>query len=194
MQTRKKQIKQKIIAVLVATFMFVMLYGTISIKNSLGVDDTTNLIQNFIAGTLGIESPASLGFSNLTIGVAANSHANMDYVNFRDYRGGSGNWSLTGGMNNMLTSGAGARNFFSNGNIAWFPQNLTLIGLEGSSTSGIAKGSDGFFDSLRTLVNASVDNGLGNFRVNSLNFNIQYYGWANQTNGTYQNTLTLTIS
>ncbi|OGI27965.1 MAG: hypothetical protein A2184_02600 [Candidatus Moranbacteria bacterium RIFOXYA1_FULL_44_7] len=194
METRKKQIKQKIFAVLIATFMFTMLFGAVSVRNSLAVDDATNLIQNFVAGTLGIESPASLGFVDLTIGIAANSHANMDYVNFRDYRGGSGNWSLTGGMNDMFTSTAGARNFLSNGNIAWFPQNLTLIGLEGSSTSGIAKGSDGYFDSLRTLVNSGVDYGLGNYRVNSLNFNIQYYGWANQTAGTYQNTLTLTLT
>lgn len=194
-KTKKQQIKQKIVAVLIATFMFVMIFGTVGTKFSLGADaDNTNLIQNFVAGVLSMETPESLGFADITVGIATNSLANMDYVNFRDYRGGSGNWSLTASMNNMMCDTAAARNFVDNGNIYWAPQSATLIGLEGSSTTGIALGSDGYFSTLRTLVNSGVDYGLGNYRINSLNFNIVYFGWANQAADTYQNTLFFTIA
>jgi hypothetical protein len=192
-EIKKQQIKQKIIATLVVVFMLVMIAGVVKFPALADQNSYTNLIQNFVTGTLSVEAPASLAFNNISIGIATNSLANMDYVNFRDYRGSGAGWSLTGTMNNMLTSGAGARNFVSNGNIAWFPQSATLIGLEGSSTTGIAKGSDGFFNALRTLANAGATYGMGNYRINSLNINIQYYGWANQVAGTYQNTLQLTI-
>jgi hypothetical protein len=192
-EIKKQQIKQKIIATLVVVFMLVMIAGVVKFPALADQNSYTNLIQNFVTGTLSVEAPASLAFNNISIGIATNSLANMDYVNFRDYRGSGAGWSLTGTMNNMLTSEAGARNFVSNGNIAWFPQSATLIGLEGSSTTGIAKGSDGFFDTLRTLANAGANYGMGNYRINSLNINIQYYGWANQVAGTYQNTLQLTI-
>lgn len=193
-KTKKQQIKRKIIAFLVVFFMFLMVAGTLKLPVSWADQNAyTNLIQNFVTGTLSLEAPPSLGFNDLSIGVAANSLANMDYVNFRDYRGTGAGWSVTGSMNDMLTAGAGDRNFVSNGNIAWFPQTASLVGLEASSTAGIALGTDGLFDAIRTLVNASADNGMGNYRINSLNYNVQYYGWANQVAGTYQNTLQLTI-
>jgi len=194
-QTRKKQTKQKIIAVLIVTFMLTMVFGTLDLPFGLAANQSlSNLIQNFVGGELSMEAPSSLGFNNLSVGVAANSLANMDYVNFRDYRGSGAGWSVSATMNNMFTSEAGTRNYLLNGNIAWFPQTAVLTGLEGSSTSGIAKGSDGLFDAARTLVNTSTNNGMGNYRLNSLNLNVQYYGWGDQKAGTYQNTLTMTIS
>jgi hypothetical protein len=35
---------------------------------------------------------------------------------------------------------------------------------------------------------------MGNFILNGTQLNIVYFGWGNQATGTYQNTLTLTIS
>jgi len=195
MQTKKREIKQKIIAVFIITFMLTMVFGSLEMPAVWAIGSNTNLIQNFIAGSLSMEAPASLGFSNISVGVPANSLANMDYVNFRDYTGSGAFYAVTGTMNNMFTSAAGTRNYVLNGNIAWSPSTSVLTGLEGSSTSGMAKGSDGFFDvAARTLINTSNNNGMGNYRVNSLNFNIQYYGWGDQKAGTYQNTLTLTIA
>jgi len=195
MNFRKQKAKQKIIAVLIVTFMLTMVFGTLDLPFSLAANQSlSNLIQNFLNGELSMEAPLTLAFNNLSVGVAGNSLANMDYVNFRDTRGSGAGWSVSATMNNMLTSADGARNYLLNGNIAWFPQTAVLTGLEDASTDGIAKGSDGFFDVARTLINASVNNGMGNYRLNSLNLNVQYYGWGDQKAGTYQNTLTMTIS
>src|SRR4030042_5635813 len=195
MGTKKKQIKQKIIAVFVVAFMLTMVFGTLDLPSSFAANQSlSNLIQNFLNGELSMEAPASLAFNNLSVGVAANSLANMDFVNFRDTRGDGAGWSISATMNNMFTSAAGTRNYVLNGNIAWFPQTSVLTGLEGASTSGMVKGSDGLFDSARTLINTSTNNGMGNYRLNSLNFNIQYYGWGAQKAGTYQKHLTIPIS
>jgi len=194
MKSQKQKAKQKIIAILIVTFMLAMVFGSISLPNTWAIGSNTNLIQNFVNGELSMEAPATLAFNNLSVGVAGNSLANMDYVNFRDTRGSGIEYSISASMNNMFTSAAGTRNYLLNGNIAWFPQGCVLTGLESSNTEGMAKGSDGKFDAARTLINTSTNNGMGNYRINSLNVNIQYYGWGDQKAGTYQNTLTMTIS
>src|SRR4030043_898024 len=195
MRYQKTKTKQKISAVFIVTFMLTMIFGTLDLPSSFAANQSlSNLIQNFMNGELSMEASAALAFNNLSVGVAANSLANMDSVNFRDYTGTGAPYSVSGTMNDMYTSAAGTRNYVLNGNIAWFPQTAVLTGLQGASTSGIAKGSDGLFDAARTLINTSANNGMGNYVLNSLNFNIQYYGWGDQKAGTYQKTLTMTIS
>jgi hypothetical protein len=190
MGIRKKQLKQKIIATLVVTFMFVMISGSIKADDN----DATNLIQNFVPGSLSLESSPAIPFNDISIGFGpTNSLGNLAIVNARDYTGGGLGWDVTGVMNDMYTSASGGLNKIVNSAIAWNPQTATLFGLEGASTSGIAKGTAQYFSAERTLLNAAASAGMGNYRLNGTEMNIVWDGAANQMAGTYQNTLTLTI-
>jgi len=191
----RHKIKQQIIATLVVVFMFLMVFGALN-QEMVSANFAANLIENFVSGSLQLEGPTSIAFSDINVGSPSNSLANLDTVNIRDTRGSGGQWSVVGSMNNMLATNAGARNFLDANNIAWFPGNATLTGLDGSNTSGIALGSNTLMNAgtQRTLINASANNGMGNYILNGTLINIQYYGWGNQIAGTYQNTLTMTIS
>jgi len=195
----KKELEQKIVATLVVVFMLLMIFGTVNTEHSYAANQTnTNLVQNFVAGGLSLEADATISFSDLSVGVSANSLQNLTQVNILDERGTGAGWSVTGLMNDLFigTSDAGGkRNNIRNTSIAWFPGNATLYGLSGSNTDGIAKGSNSFFSSSGlTLINASTNNGLGNYRFNLTPINIQYDGAANQIPGNYQTWLRLTIS
>ncbi len=156
------------------------------------------MIQNFVAGGLSLEADASIGFTDLSIGVPNNSIQNLTQVNILDERGSGAGWSVTGLLNDLFNATSdvgGKRNNIRNTSIAWFPGNATLTGLDSSSTDGIAKGSNSFFGSGGlTLVNASPNNGMGNYRFNLTPINIQYDGAANQLPGNYQTWVRLTIS
>jgi hypothetical protein len=191
---KKKQIKQRIVATLIVVFMFLMISGSINTRNAMA-NDVTNLVQNFVAGTLSLESSAAVAFNDISLGSGGtNSLGNLIIVNARDYTGTGTGWSVTGSMNDMYTSGSGGLNKIVNSVIAWNPQAATLYGLEGASTSGIAKGTAGYFSALKTLFNAGSTYGLGNYRFNGTEMNIVWDGASNQVAGTYQNTLTLTIA
>jgi hypothetical protein len=196
METRKRQLKQKIIATLVVAFMFAMISGSINTRNATAANqDLTNLIQNFVAGTLSLEASATAAFNDITLGSGGtNSLSNLVIVNARDYTGTGSGWDVTGEMNDMMTSGSGGLNEIVNSVIALDPQEATLYGLEGASTSGIAKGTAQYFSDIRTLLNAGATYGMGNYRFNGTELNIVWDGAANQVAGTYQNTLTLTIN
>lgn len=191
---RKNQIKQRIVATLIVVFMFAMISGSINTRNAMA-NDVTNLIQNFVAGYLSLEASADVGFNDISIGSGGiNSLGNLLIVNARDYTGTGGGWSVTGSMNNMLTSGSGGLNTIPNSVIAWNPQTATLYGLEAANVLGIAKGTAQYFSAIRTLFNAAATNGMGNYLLNGTEMNIVWNGIANQTSGIYQNTLTLTIA
>lgn len=193
-EIKKNQIKQRIIATLVVFFMFVMISGSINTRNAMA-NDVTNLIQNFVAGIHSLEASATIGFNDISLGSGGtNSLGNLVIVNARDYTGTGSGWSVTGSMNDMYTSGSGGLNKIVNSVIAWNPQTATLYGLEGASTSGIAKGTHLYFSAIRTLVNAGSTYGLGNYRFNGTEMNIVWDGASNQVAGTYQNVLTLTIA
>lgn len=193
-EIKKNQIKQRIVATLIVVFMFLMISGSINTRNAMA-NDTTDLIQNFVAGYHSLEASASVGFNDISLGSGGtNSLGNLVIVNARDYSGTGLGWSVTGSMNNMLTSGAGGLNKIENSAIAWNPQASALIGLEGASVTGIQKGTAQYFSLIRTLVNAGAGYGLGNYRFNGTEMNIVWNGAANQVAGTYQNILTLTIA
>jgi hypothetical protein len=199
MRTNKIKIKQQIIATLVIVFMSMMIFGVVNTQNSSAANQANaNLIQNFVAGSLSLEADATIGFADLSVGIAANSTQNLTEVNIRDYRGTGAGWSVTGLMNDLFNATAetgGRRNNIRNTSIAWFPGNGTLTGLESAPTTGIALGSNTFFSSAgKTLINASTNNGMGNYRFNLTPINIQYDGAGNQIPGNYQTWLRLTIS
>lgn len=190
MKTKTKQIKQRLVATVIILFMFVMVFGSMNISDVSAIGTNTTLIQNLVAGTLQLEAPATLPFNNLTVAVAANSLANLDVVNMRDYRGSGAGWSVTGTMNNLYIVTAGVNNI-SNAVIAWAPG--SQFALDSASNTGVAIGAAGYFSAARTLINASAANGLGNYRVNGTTVNVVYSGSPTQLAGTYQNTLLMTI-
>jgi hypothetical protein len=189
MKTKKQQIKQKIAATLVMLFMFVMVFGSVNISFISAIGTNTTLIQNILPGTLSMEAPTTLAFNNINLGSAVNSLANMNQVNARDLRGTGVAWSVTGSMNNLTTSGAGVNNI-SNAVIAWAPGASFA---DNGTNTGTAMGTAGYFDSLRTLFNTSVNNGMGNYKLVNTTMNVVYNGNPNFVAGTYQNTMTMTI-
>jgi hypothetical protein len=179
-------------ATIVVFFMGVMVFGSMDVLDIMAANQTTTtLIQNFVAGALELEAPSTKGFNNILIGQANNSLANLDVINMRDYRGSGAGWAVTGVMNDLTTTGIGV-NTIANSVIAWAPG--SQFALDGGSNTGVAVGTAGFFNVARTLINASTNNGMGNYRVNGTVLNVVYSGSPTQVAGTYQNTLTLTIN
>ena len=193
MNPKRQQIKQQIAATLIISFMALMVFGSVEVADLSAAVNNVTLIQNLVAGTLQLEAPTSKGFNDLTVAVAGNSLANLDQVNVRDFRGTGAGWTLSGTMNNMLTSAAagGGSNEISNAVIAWAPG--TYYALDGGSNTGVSAGTAGFFSAARTLLTATANNGMGNFVMNGTVLNVVYNGYAGQKVGTYQNILTLTV-
>jgi hypothetical protein len=189
MKTKKHEIKQRIAATLIAVFMFIMIFGSVSVDITSAIGTNTTLIQNLIAGTLAMEAPASISFNNISIGSAINSLANMTQVNARDYRGSGLAWAVTGTMNNLTATNSGINNI-SNAVIAWAPGASFA---DNGSNAGTAVGVPGYFSSARTLFNTSVNNGMGNYKITNTTLNVVYNGATDVVAGTYQNTLTMII-
>lgn len=192
MKTKKQQIKQKIAAVTVVFFMALMVFGSRD-QFALAIGTNTTLIQNFIAGSLQLETAASLGFNDITVGVPANSLATLSIVNVRDYRGSGAGWTVTGTVNNMFAAVTGPLNYILNTTIAWAPGAVWALD-GGASNTGVATGAASYFGGgLLTFANTSTNNGVGNYKVTNTALNIVYGGSAAQKIGSYQGTLTMTI-
>jgi hypothetical protein len=189
MKTKKQQTKQKIIATFIILFMFIMIFGSVSVDFTSAIGTNTTLIQNLIAGALSMEAPATIGFNNINIGSAINSLANMTVVNARDYRGSGAAWGVTGTMNDMRATNAGI-NTISNSVIAWTPGPAFS---DNGSNTGTAIGAAGYFSAARTLFNTSVNNGMGNYKITNTTLNVVYNGATDIVAGTFQNTLTMII-
>ena len=189
MKTKKQLLKQKIAAALVMLFMFVMVFGSVNLNFTSAIGTNTTLIQNLVAGTLAMEAPVTIGFNNINLGSAANSLANMNQVNARDYRGTGVAWTVTGFMNSLTAVEAGI-NTIANTVIAWAPG--AYFSDNGTNT-GVALGTAGYFGVLRTLFNTSINNGMGNYKIVNTTMNVVYNGNPNFVAGTYQNTMTMTI-
>jgi hypothetical protein len=192
MKTKKQKIKQQIIATLVTFFMFIMVFGVVDVKDTSAVTATMNLIQNFVSGGLSLECEQNLVFSDITIGLPTNSTANMTWLNVRDLRGTGAGWTLTAVSNNLSAVNAGL-NFISNAAIAFNPAGATIIGLNGAVTTGMGQGTAAYLSAARTFINATNNNGMGNYRINNTVFNIVYSGAVNQAVGSYQATVTFEL-
>lgn len=196
MKTKKQKIKQQIMATIVAFFMFIMIFGSFDV---LDINAATvvnmNLIQNVVSGALAIECMQNLVFPDINVGVAANSEGNMTVFNVRDYRGTGAGWTVAAVSNNLtLNTGAAGINNFSNAVIAMLPQRGTIIGLEGSSTTGVYRGADLFLTASRNLISANAGNGMGNYRLNNTIFNVVYNGRYDQLQGRYEAIVTFTAT
>lgn len=177
-------------ATLVVVFMFGMIGGTLNINyaDAIGANTVLNLLVQ--AGSLSLEAPGQVNFTTVTLaGVGQNTTANIVQVNMRDMRGTGASWTAVGTANAM-TAGNGAT--ISNSDLRWAPG--TIYALDGASNAGVAAGAGtgNFGDGARTLANTSTNNGLGNFVINGTILNLTVP--STTYSGTYQNTLTLTIS
>jgi hypothetical protein len=196
MKTKKQQVKQRIVATLVTAFMFVMISGCYNVSNlyaSTGWNVT--LIQNIVAGTLNIDSLSTLGFNDITVGIANNSLANLSVVNMQDYRGNGQGWTVTA-VCNALTTLASGTNTIANSSI--FINTGSVHAVSGSII-GVATSGEGSWQdlqSIRTLVNTSTASnaGMGSYNISNTTLNVVYNGRPDQKTGTYQNLLTLTIA
>lgn len=191
MKTKKEQIKQKIIAIFVVTFMFAMMIGTVNINLADATGGNTILQQVVSAGSLSLETAAQVNFNTFTLnGASFNSLANLTQVNFRDTRGSGAGYNVVGTANNMQAG----TNIIANTQLRWSPG--TIYGLEGSSTTGVTAGasySGNFGDpGGKTLASATSENGMGNYTINGTTLNLLLA--PSVAAGTYQNTLLLTIS
>ena len=189
MKTKRQQTKQKIIATFIILFMFVMIFGSVSVDFTSAIGTNTTLIQNLVAGALSMEAPATLGFNDLTIGTPFNSWANMVQVNARDFRGSGVLWGVTGTMNDMRATNVGI-NTIANTVIAWAPGPAFA---DNGSNTGTAIGASGYFSAARTLFNTSTNNGMGNYKITNTILNVVYNGRTDFAAGSYQNILTMII-
>jgi len=192
METRKKQLKQKIIATLVVVFMFAMISGTVNPIRVRAIGDNTLLQANVQGGTLSLDSPEQANYATVTLNASAQTTtANLIQVNMRDPRGSGAGWTTIGACNDMKAG----TNTISNAYIDWAPG--TVYALDGASNTGVAAGADyagNFGDGSRTLANTalSAGDGMGNYVINGTIMNLQILSSVNA--GVYQNTLLLTIS
>lgn len=190
MKTKKEQIKQRIIAIVVIVFMFSMVIGTVSIQFAGAIGGNTILQQVVSPGTLSLETLAQVDFNTFTLnGVSTNSLANLTQVNMRDTRGSGAGWNVVGSANNM----AAGTNIIANTRLSWSPG--TIYALDGSSNTGVTAGasySGNFADGARTMATATTNNGMGNYVINGTTMNLLLM--SSVPAGTYQNTLLLTIS
>ena len=192
MKTKKQQIKQKIAATIVVIFMVAMVFGSRD-EFASAIGTNTTLIQNFVAGTLQLETFTTLSFNNLTVGTAASSLANLSLVNIRDYRGSGAGWSVTGVVNNMFTATAGTYNYINNAVIAILPGDMFALD-GGASNTGVVDGTGGYFSTSQNIASATANSGFGNYKLTNTVLNIVYNGNAGQKVGTYQGILLMTIN
>jgi len=196
MKTKKQKVKQQIIAVMVMAFMFVMITGTLNIPDLMAATTTTMAFgANISAGTLNIDTLASLAFPTMTIAVPTNDSANLTVVNMQDYRGNGMGWTMSA-YSTPFTTPAGGTNSIAN--TAIFINTGTLTNISGTSTGVAATGAGSWRDlsAARTLVNTASNNGsgMGSYNLANTMMNIVYGGNPAQTSGVYTGTLTLTIA
>ncbi|PIS42819.1 MAG: hypothetical protein COT24_01665 [Candidatus Kerfeldbacteria bacterium CG08_land_8_20_14_0_20_40_16] len=198
METKLRKTKEQIISLIIILVMFTMVFGKLMISNIQDVwaDDQANItLEEIITGSdLGTSAPTQVNFAGFTInGFVTNVAATLNDANAWDLRGTGVGWSFTAITNNMIGSG-----LLAPGNmIANTAINIStaggITGLGGSSTTGIALGGSigNFSDGPMTIANASTNNGMGNYVVNSTI--LQTTIAANNKAGTYQSTLTISI-
>jgi hypothetical protein len=195
MKTKKQQLKQKIIALTVVTFMFFMVFNTVELRDVFAIGANTTLTQNFTAGTLSLEASASAGFNDVQVGTAINSKANLVVVNMRDYRGDTGAWAVTGNITSQLQTTDPGYNYIPNTTVAWNPTTAALTTPDSSNLNGNLRGTAGYFGgAVRNLMAFNSGNGMGNYQLSGTELNIVYNGRADQIAGSYVGTLELTIT
>jgi hypothetical protein len=194
MKTKKQTLKQKIVATTVMLFMLFMLFGSLNLPGVSATGTNTNLIQNVVAGTFGHGALTNIVFSDITVGSATNSGSNMTMTTAWDLRGSGAGWTIAGYASRLwIQNSAIGVNNLDNVEIRWYPAGATIYAITGVTT-GMTLGSTANLDGSRTLITAPTNNGMGNYRINGVMFNIVYNGRTDQVAGSYVSVLTMTSS
>lgn len=172
MGSKIKETKQKIVAIVIILFMFLMVATSLEIKQVMAENNQTNLLQNITTGTLTITAFPNVGFNDVAAGTGVNSLANLAVINVRDYRGTGDGWDASAVCTNFM-NGAGGTVQISNVNLKISLGDL--FAYNGASNTGVAKGAGGTFDSAQVILNTDGTSGEGAYNL-------------------YNNTLNLTIS
>lgn len=180
-------------ATLVVVFMFGMVLGSMNVQDAGAIGSNSLLRQVVVAGTLSLEATNFLLFPQVTLNASAqNSFVNMGQVNMRDPRGTGAGWTAVGSANSLVAVNGAV---ISNSMLRWAPGDI--FALDGASNTGVVAGADysgNFGDGVRVLANTALtDNkGMGNYVINGTILNLLLM--PDVMAGTYENTLTLTIS
>jgi hypothetical protein len=194
METKKQTIKQKIVATTIVVFMLFMLFGSLNLPGVSATVTTTNLIQNVVAGTFGHGALSNIVFPDITVGSSTNSGSNMTMTTAWDLRGSGAGWTIAGYASRLwIQNSAVGVNNLDNTEIIWYPAGATIYALTGVTT-GMTMGGTNALNFSRTLITAPVNNGMGNYRINGVMFNIVYNGRTDQVAGSYVSVLTMTSS
>ena len=185
-----KEIKQKIVAVLVISVMFALVFTTLNLNPNFAGAATTNVTINIAAGTLSIESSGTVSLGSTGAGSSTNVSLNNLMVNVKDFAGDGLNWAATVYSSNF-TNGAGGSKIIPNTRFQVRPNEGTIYNAGTSSCSTTASGTPCGLSSSCALFNGNPS-ATGECRLNAVNLNLQVL--TTDPTADYNATLTLSVS
>ena len=183
-------IKQKIVAVLVISVMFALVFTTLNLNPNFAGAATTNVTINIAAGTLSIESSGTVSLGSTGAGSSTNVSLNNLMVNVKDFAGDGLNWAATVYSSNF-TNGAGGSKIIPNTRFQVRPNEGTIYNAGTSSCSTTASGTPCGLSSSCALFNGNPS-ATGECRLNAVNLNLQVL--TTDPTADYNATLTLSVS
>ncbi|PIY96249.1 MAG: hypothetical protein COY66_04680 [Candidatus Kerfeldbacteria bacterium CG_4_10_14_0_8_um_filter_42_10] len=190
LENKIKEIKQKIVAVLVISVMFALVFTTLNLNPNYVRAATSNVVLNVAAGTLSIDSSQNVSLGSAGAGSSLNvSLANL-MVNVKDFAGDGLNWAATVYSSNF-TNGTGGTKIIPNTRFQVRPNEGTIYNAGTSSCSTTATGTPCGLSTVCALFNGNPA-ATGECRLNAVNLNLQVLS-TDQT-ADYNATLTLTVS
>ena len=190
LENKIKEIKQKIVAVLVISVMFALVFTTLNLNPNYVRAATSNVVLNVAAGTLSIDSSQNVSLGSAGAGSSLNvSLANL-MVNVKDFAGDGLNWAATVYSSNF-TNGTGGTKIIPNTRFQVRPNEGTIYNAGTSSCSTTATGTPCGLSTVCALFNGNPA-ATGECRLNAVNLNLQILS-TDQT-ASYNATLTLTVS
>jgi len=190
LENRIKEIKQKIVAVLVISVMFALVFTTLNLNPHAGNAATSNVLLNLAAGTLSIESTGTVDLGSTGAGSSTNVSLNNLMVNVKDFAGDGLNWAATVYSTNFV-NGAGGTLIIPNTRFQVRPNEGTVYNAGSSSCSTTATGSECGLSSACALFNGDTA-ATGECRLNAVNLNLQVL--TTDPTADYNATLTLSVS
>ena len=183
-------IKQKIVAVLVISVMFALVFTTLNLNPHAGNAATSNVLLNLAAGTLSIESTGTVDLGSTGAGSSTNVSLNNLMVNVKDFAGDGLNWAATVYSTNFV-NGAGGTLIIPNTRFQVRPNEGTVYNAGSSSCSTTATGSECGLSAACALFNGDTA-ATGECRLNAVNLNLQVL--TTDPTADYNATLTLSVS
>ena len=190
LENRIKDINQKIVAVLVISVMFALVFTTLNLNPHAGNAATSNVLLNLAAGTLSIESTGTVDLGSTGAGSSTNVSLNNLMVNVKDFAGDGLNWAATVYSTNFV-NGAGGTLIIPNTRFQVRPNEGTVYNAGSSSCSTTATGSECGLSAACALFNGDTA-ATGECRLNAVNLNLQVL--TTDPTADYNATLTLSVS